>query len=45
MFKVNQEHNQNSLWGFQNILPNKIRKKLLNSEYYFFYEIIFRNIN
>lgn len=45
MFKINQKHNQNSLWGIQNTLPDKIRKKLLNSQYYFFYEIIFRNIN
>jgi len=45
MFKINQEHNQNSLWGFQNTLPDKIRKKLLKSQYYFFYEIFFRNIN
>lgn len=45
MFKTNQKHNQISLWGIQNTLPDKIKKKLLNSQYYFFYEIIFRNIN
>jgi hypothetical protein len=44
MFKSNKKHNVTSLWGIQNSLPERLHKKLMNSSQYYFYKIIFCNI-
>ena len=45
MFKKNVSHLQANLFSFINQLDDKKQKKLLASEEYFFYQIIFCNIN
>ncbi|NVN97610.1 transposase [Candidatus Nomurabacteria bacterium] len=44
MFKENNKHHQRSIFGIENTLPTKLMKKLLESEEYCFYKIIFCNI-
>ena len=45
MFKKNSKHLQSDLFGFYNSLPKSMQKKILQSEEYHFYKIIFSNID
>lgn len=45
MYRQNKKHHQTSIFGIQNTLPPRLKKKLLNSSYQFFYNTIFCNIN
>jgi hypothetical protein len=44
MFRTNTAHQQTSLLGVHQLLPNSRRKKLENSREALFYELIFKNI-
>ena len=44
MFRPNKKHKQTVLFGIQNALPSRLKQKLANSQYQFFYETIFCNI-
>ena len=41
MFRPNKKHKQTGLFGIQNALPSRLKQKLANSQYQFFYETIF----
>jgi len=43
MFKTNTAHQQTSLLGVHQLLPDSRRKKLENSHEALFYELIFRS--
>ena len=45
MFKKNSKHLQSDLFGFYNTLPKAMQKKVLQSEEYHFYKIIFSTID
>ena len=45
MFKKNTKHLQSDLFGFYNTLPKAMQNKVLQSEEYHFYKIIFSNID
>lgn len=45
MFKKNTKHLQSDLFGFYNTLPKAMQKKVLQSEEYHFYKIVFKNID
>lgn len=45
MFKKNTQHLQSELFGFYNTLPKAMQKKVLQSEEYHFYKIIFSHID
>ena len=45
MFKKNTKHLQSDLFGFYNTVPQSMKKKILQSEEYHFYKIIFSNID
>jgi hypothetical protein len=45
MFRKNEEHRQNSLFGLTNTLPEKILKKARGTEEYYFYNLIFSHID
>lgn len=44
MFQPNLKHRQTSFFGIQNVLPQRLQKKLKQSKEHFFYETIFCNI-
>lgn len=44
MYRPNIKHRQTSFFGIQNSLPSRLKQKLSNSAYQFFYETIFCNI-
>ena len=44
MFRPNLKHQQTSFFGIQNTLPPRLKQKLLNSSYQFFFQTIFCNI-
>jgi len=44
MFRPNKKHQQTGFFGIQNSLPSRLKQKLANSSYQFFYETIFCNI-
>lgn len=45
MYKPNNKHRQNSIFGFGNTLSDNLLKKLYESEEYYFYNMIFCNID
>jgi len=45
MFRKNEEHRQNNLFGLTNTLPEKILKKARGTEEYYFYNLIFSQID
>lgn len=45
MFQPNEKHRQSNIFGIQNTLPERLRKKLYLTEEYFFYQTIFCNID
>lgn len=44
MFRENQSHEQSSLFGMDQLLPESRQKKLEESKHALFYELIFKNI-
>lgn len=44
MFQPNTKHEQNSIWGIQNMLPPGLLEKLQKSSEHYFYKAIFCNI-
>ena len=44
MFRPNLKHHQTSFFGIQSSLPPRLKQKLLNSSYQFFFQTIFCNI-
>ncbi|GMU89310.1 MAG: hypothetical protein AMXMBFR49_15180 [Chlorobiota bacterium] len=44
MFRKNHKHKQPGLFGFQNVIKDSMRKEIMDSEEYKFYELIFCRI-
>ena len=45
MFRKNTKHLQPDLFGLLNTLPERMKKKVKESEEYYFYELIFSQID
>ena len=44
MFRKNHKHKQPGLFGFQNVIKDSMRREIMDSEEFKFYELIFCRI-